>query len=152
MVKCTQGVCENEAIKFEFCCWNCPHNGTCEVKCENEPSECGNSETAEDAAVLAVFENRAGAIMGGIADLMTQKKNIEATEKEMRVQLEAVMSEYGMKKIDHHLLKITHIAPTTKTSVDSKKLKETYPHIHAECSKTSDVKGYVKIELKGDKA
>jgi len=61
------------------------------------------------------------------------------------------MSKHGIKRVDNDLMRITYVAPTTSTGVDSAKLKATYPHIYTECSKTTSKKGYVKITVKGDK-
>jgi len=43
---------------------------------------------------------------------------------------------------------ITCVAPTTKTSIDSTKLKKEMPEIAEKYSKTSTVSGYVKITLR----
>ena len=58
------------------------------------------------------------------------------------------MEEYGVKMFDNDLLKVTYIAATTATSIDSAKLKKKYPAIAEECSKTSAKSAYVKVEIK----
>ena len=148
MIKCKQETCDNKTINFEFCCWSCPHSTGCEVKCVQEPSKCGFSETASNDEALTVFQTKSAALIKNIADLMLKKAEIEASEKAMREKLEAAMLEHRIEKLDHELLKITYVKATTRTSVDSKKLQAAYPHIYAECSKPSPVKGHVKIELK----
>ena len=146
MIKCNEDTCQNEKIKFEGCCFICPNKAGCDVTCKQNPDACGESENTGTA--LEAFNNTAVLILNNIAGLIKQKAEIEATEKDMRAKLESGMVEHSIKKIDHEILKISYIDPTTRTSVDSAKLKKTYPHIFDECSKTSDVKGYVKIELK----
>ena len=66
----------------------------------------------------------------------------------MREALEQAMSEYGITSFENEYVKVTHVAPTTKTSVDSKKLKAELPDVYAKYSKTSNVSGYVKISAK----
>ena len=43
---------------------------------------------------------------------------------------------------------ITRVAPTTKTSIDGTRLKKELPEIAAQYTKTSNVKGYVKVTIR----
>jgi len=140
-------VCEEN--NFEGCCESCPDNEGCDVRCTDTSTNCNNA--IFEGTDLEVFKSKSAVIIASIADLVKQKATIEEAEKHMRTQLEAAMLEHGVEKVDHEILKISYIKPTTRTSVDSTKLKATYPHIYDECAKTSNVKGYVKIELKGAK-
>ena len=146
MIKCNVGECINEKVKFEGCCAICPEKEGCEDRCDKAPEICG--EATEGETAIAVFQAEAAAIMSGIVEIVQLKSKIEKDEKDLRAKLEAAMSKHGIKRIDNDLMRITHVAPTKSTSVDSAKLKATYPHIYAECSKTSNKKGYVKIEVK----
>ena len=148
-MKCNVGECINEKIKFEGCCAICPDKVGCEDACDKAPETCGDATEGETA--IAVFQTEAAAIMSGIVEVVRLKAKIEKDEKELRAKLEAAMAAHGIKRVDNDLMRITHIAPTTSTSVDNAKLKATYPHIYAECSKTTSKKGYVKITLKGGK-
>ena len=150
MIKCNiQCVVYAEQIGFEECCETCPNKEGCEMICTEKSESCGNAVFEEIA--LATFENKSAAIIKSIADLVTQKAAVEKSVDNLKMKLEAAMLEYGIEKVDNDVLKINYIQPTTRTSIDGKKLEATYPHIYAECSKTSPVKGYIKIELKGDK-
>ena len=148
MIKCREFENCNEN-GFNGCCESCPDKVGCKEKCTKTTDTCGNA--IFEGTTFEVFESKTATVITNIADLVKQKAAIEVAEKSMREKLEAAMVEYGIEKIDHEILKISYIKPTTRTSVDSKKLQATYPHIYAECSKTSNVKGYVKIELKGAK-
>ena len=152
MIKCNNS-CPLD--KFNACCVECPHIEDCPEKCEFDPKDCGESTTEQpeqtEGASLEVFQAQSAAIINNIAGLVKQKAEIEAAEKSMREQLQAAMEAHGIEKVDHDILKINYIKPTTRTSVDSKKLQSSYPRIYDECAKTSNVKGYVKIELKGAK-
>jgi len=126
----------------------CPHKSDCPEVCKYDPKDCGSSYEETSRTALTVFEQKSTPLVRGIAELVTRKAKIEIAEKKLRAKLEAAMYEHNIKKIDHALLKITYVEPSTRTGVDNKKLEATYPHIYAECSKTSNVKGHIKIELK----
>lgn len=44
-------------------------------------------------------------------------------------------------------LKFTYVSPSTRTSVDSKRLKEEYPEIYAKVIKTSNVKSSIRTSI-----
>ena len=94
------------------------------------------------------FEEKAITIMQSIANIASQKKALEEQDKSMREQLEAAMEQHGVKSFENDIIKITYVEPTTRTSVDSAKLKKKYPSVFEECSKTSEVKGSVRITVK----
>ena len=145
VVKCIEfDMCEENS--FEGCCIGCPDKDNCDVICLKLSDDCDKAN--HEGTNLEVFQNKTMSIINSIADLVKQKAAIESAEKSMREKPEATMTEYGIEKIDHEILKINYIKPSIRTSVDGKKLQSTYPHIYDECTKTSNVKGYVKIELK----
>ena len=61
------------------------------------------------------------------------------------------MEKCNIKKFESDILNITYVAESTKTSIDSAKLKKKYPAIADECSKTSNKSAYIKVEVKDDK-
>ena len=140
--------CKNECMygKFEGCCHSCPTK--CEDKCEHDPKSCGDSIFDEESGLVA-FQEQQLAVIQKIADVCTAKKQIEAQEKELKDQLKAAMEQYGIKAIDNDVLKITYIAETTATSVDTAKLKKLHPDIAEQCSKVSQKSAYIKVEVKG---
>lgn len=76
---------------------------------------------------------------------------IEKLEEVVNLFREAVLSEMqlkGIKKFDNGEISITYIEPTTRVSIDSKKLKEELPDVYSKYSKVSDVKASVKISKK----
>ena len=76
---------------------------------------------------------------------------IEKLEEVVKLFKEAVLSEMqlkGIKKFDNGEISITYIEPTTRVSIDSKKLKEELPDVYKKYSKVSDVKASVKISKK----
>ena len=78
------------------------------------------------------------------------KKVAEAEAKEYRKMLYELMEQQGIASWEtvDKAMKITIVAPTTQTTIDSKKLQEDLPDIAKQYSKTSNVKGYVKITIR----
>lgn len=79
-----------------------------------------------------------------------QKKHLKLQDKndEIREQIKSSMEKSNIKKYENDYIAITYVAPTTRTTVDSKKLKEKYIDIYNECSKISDVKSSIRISIK----
>lgn len=80
------------------------------------------------------------------------KKTAEAEANEYRQKLYELMQEQGIASWEtvDKAMKITLVAPTTKTGIDSDRLKKEMPEIAEKYSKTSIVKGYVKITIRED--
>lgn len=136
--------------KFNGCCHSCPDFKTCSDACDQAPETCEDS-IFDEASGLQVFGTSQLATLNAIASLTAHKKAIEEQEKQMKTALMEAMQKYGIKKFESDVLNLTFVAPTTSTVIDSAKLKKKYPDIAANCSKTFDKAGYVKITLKGDK-
>jgi len=95
------------------------------------------------------FEEQYKGLMLQIADVVKAKKAAEKAEKDMKEELQKALNKYGFVGLENDILKITYVEPTTKTAIDSKAVKRKYPKVFEECSKTSPVKGYIKIQVKG---
>lgn len=150
MFKCKEAM--DAACGKNCCCFECEELNTCKDVCESVclgkykgPSEC--SEAFEEGTDLVVFETKA-AVIQEIANIAAQKKALDEQDKEMRAELERVMDLYAVKSFENDIIKISYIEPTTRTTIDSAKLKKKYPTIAEECSKTSEVKGSVRITVK----
>ena len=147
MIKC-KNVCPTG--QFEGCCFECNLKENCEEACQLNPSECGDSimQDAEEETGLQVFKQGQMAVLKQIADIVTAKKKLEEQEKELKEKLKEAMEKCNIKKFESDILNITYVAESTKTSIDSAKLKKKYPEIAAECSKTSKTSAYVKVTVK----
>lgn len=78
------------------------------------------------------------------------QKSAKETAEKYRQQLYELMELQGISSwetLDKSML-VTRIAPTTKTTIDSAKLKADMPEIAEKYGKTSNVKGYVKITIR----
>ena len=144
MIKCKEFSCSHH----ECCCYHCPEVNTCRDACVAVPSACGQSYDTEATTEVVPFQTKAMAIMQKIVDLNIQKKALEAQDKDVRQQLEKVMGEYGIKQFENDLLKVTYVEPTTRSSIDSAKLKKELPAVAEKYTKISQVKGSVRIEVK----
>jgi len=76
-------------------------------------------------------------------------KELQKKKEEMQLAVLEAMIEYGVKSWDTGQVKFTRLLPTTRQTVDTKKLKELYPMEYAECLKETETKEGVKITVKG---
>ena len=144
MIKCNN---ECPLEKFDGCCHSCPDIETCKDACESNPETCGEATFDEETGLVA-FKEQQLSVLQQIADLITAKKKLEEQEKELKEKLKEAMEKCNIKKFESDILNITYVAESTKTSIDSAKLKKKYPEIAAECSKTSKTSAYVKVTVK----
>lgn len=143
MIRCKTFSCE----VYDGCCYHCPERKECLDPCFAVPSACGES-FEEPETNLTVFQSKALSVMKSIADLDRQKKLLEVQDAELRRQLQEAMDAHGVKSFENDILRISYVEPTTKTAIDSKRLKAELPEIADKYTKISAVKGYVKIVVK----
>ena len=147
MKKCKAAIENPTTCGKDICCFECEDRVNCNDVCSLESCD-GCPDVVLEENQMVVFESSVLAITQTIANIATKKKELEDEDKKMREELEQAMNAYGVTSFENEFVKITHIAPSTKVSVDSAKLKKKYPEIYVECSKSSDVKGYVRITVK----
>lgn len=138
--------CQSDCKK-KICCYECNEYETCDEACPHEGGN-GRCEQAYEENAIQVFNDEAMIIMKSIASLDKQKKAIDEQDKRMRNALKNAMDEFGIKSFENDLLKVTHIAETTKTSIDTAKLKKDYPDIAKKYSKVSKVSASIRISVK----
>ncbi len=126
----------------------------------NDVNECFNQcESCWDNALVGITFKAAVPslpketlpVLKQIQELELQATKIDEAKKKLREDLLQAMETYGVKKWDNDIMTITYTAPTTRSTVDSKKLKEELPDIFSKYIKTSNVKSSIKIKLKGVK-
>lgn len=83
-----------------------------------------------------------------VADLQNKQKELTIKNQELKEQIKTAMEENGTKKFENDYIAITYVAPTTRNTVDSAKLKEEFTDVYNQCLKTSDVKSSVRIKTK----
>lgn len=77
-----------------------------------------------------------------------QKAQMDIKEKELKQAILNAMEEHGVKKFENDDIRITYVAPTTRKSVDTARLKE--EGLFDLYSKESTVKASVRLEYKGN--
>lgn len=82
-----------------------------------------------------------------IKDILIQEKELSERKKELTDRIKEQMEQHKVKSIDNELFKVTYIAPTTKTTFDSKKALADNPDLDM-YNKISEVKSSIRITLK----
>lgn len=142
---CKDGLCPVDNVAK--CCIFCEKKAECKDACEYaNNTECVNIQEVETE--LSVFESKEVALINAITNIETQKKALEEQSKTMREKLLQAMEQYGVKKFENDVLSVTYVAPTTKRTIDSTKLKKDMPEIAEKYTKTSNVKASIKITVK----
>lgn len=77
-----------------------------------------------------------------------QKKEAEANAEKLKQMLLEKMREENIKSFEDERIKITYVAPTTRETIDSARLKKELPEIAEQYKKISNVKDSVRITLK----
>lgn len=83
-----------------------------------------------------------------IKDLQAKQQELQTKNEEIKEKLKQAMEENEVKTYENAYIKLTYIAPTTRTSVDTTKLKENFKEVYNKCLKTSDVKSSLRIKVK----
>lgn len=86
-----------------------------------------------------------------LQELEVHSAKLEEAKKQLKEDLLKAMENHGVKKWDNEVMIVTYTAPTTRTSIDSAKLKKELPEVFNEYTKTSNVKSSIRIKLKGEK-
>lgn len=94
-----------------------------------------------DLAELYAVENL-------IKQIEAEKKEAEARAADLRAALMDAMDKNSVSSFENDFIKITYVAPTTRASIDSAKLKKDLPEIAEKYTKTSNVKASLRITIK----
>ena len=147
MTKCKQAIENPTPCGKDICCFECEDKDVCEDVCSSVSSEeCPDAVLEENQ--MTIFKSAVSGITQVISNIAKEKKRLDEEDKKMREELEHAMESYGVKSFENEFIKMTYVEPTTKVTVDSKKLKADFPDIYSKCSKVSDVKASVRIAVK----
>ena len=116
------------------------------IECERNGELYTQSLTGTDAQLAELAE-----VESLIKQIEEQKKAAEAQAVELRAALMQAMEAHGVTSFENNRIKLTYVAPTTRTAIDSAKLKKELPEVAEKYTKTSNVKASLKITLKEDK-
>ena len=147
-MKCKIAIEEGTRCGKNICCFFCNDMVNCDDACVgvDDPTKC--SDFVQEETELQVMQSAVPEAIRIITEISIQKQKLEEQEKLMRKKLIEAMEQYGVKKFENAQVAFTYVAPTTRTSIDSTKLKKKYPAIAEECSKVSNVSASVKITVK----
>ena len=138
-------------IGLNICCAVCEHMNRCHDSCGHAVLH--GHKHCEDAEVLTgnvvKFESAVPDTIKEMTKLLQMKKQMDEQEKLLKQELLKAMEKYGVKSFETDLIKMTYVAPSTKTTLDSAKLKLEHPDIVDQYSKISNVSASVRITVKG---
>ena len=147
-VICKEATAETCPKGMMICCGTCGERETC-------PNVCGYWEDWEDCEFrkvitggLTQFSNATPEAIRKVTDLVIMKKQLEDQERRLKEQLTKAMETYGVKSFENDQIKLVYVAPTTRSTIDSAKLKKDHPDLAEQYSKTSNVSASVRITVK----
>lgn len=124
---------EDEHIEYMLRCW-------CELETFVNPIEESINEDVMLSKTLQVCR--------AIETLENEKKQLDAEFDKLKTGLLELMKANGVKKFENEFIRLTYKEPTTRTSLDSKKLKEEMPDVFRIYQKESEVKESILIKIK----
>ena len=113
------------------------------MECERNNEKFDLKKIASDEKLMQLLE-----VEALIKSIEEKKKKAEDQAKELRAELMKAMEDNGVKSFENDLIRITYVAPSTRQSIDSAKLKKEQPTIYASYLKSSEVKASLRITLK----
>ena len=147
MCKSAEGNCPKS---LTICCGTCKHLKNCTEACVSgdlhTPEQCADSEIVADEMIQ--FQSAAPEAIQKLTQLVVMKRQMEEQEKLLKEELLKAMETYGVKSFENEQIKLMYVAPTSRTTIDSTKLKKDHPDIAKEYTKTSAVSASVRITVK----
>lgn len=113
------------------------------IECERNGELYTQKLTGTDAQLAELAE-----VESIIKQIEEQKKAAEAQAVELRAAIMQAMEQNGITSFENDRIKLTYVAPTTRTAIDSAKLKKELPEVAEKYTKTSNVKASLRITLK----
>lgn len=94
---------------------------------------------------IAIIEQE---ISKKVASFQGTLATLREKDAELRLAIKDGMEQNGVKKFENDFIAITYVAPTTRTTLDSAKIRIEQPEMFEKYSKQSDVKSSVRIKIK----
>ena len=82
------------------------------------------------------------------AKFESMRLDMDLKSKQVKEEIKKAMEENNLLTYEDDFVKFSYRKATTRTSIDSKKLKEELPDIYEEYSKTTNVSSSVSMEVK----
>ncbi len=99
----------------------------------------------ETSKEIQTIENNISNAIAVFQKDLEEKRNQEETLKK---SIKEVMIRDGIKKFENDVISLTYVAATTRTSIDTARLKEEDPEMWNNYSKTSEVSDSIRIKIK----
>lgn len=145
-----EGAIADCPMGLHICCGTCEHMETCINACGTvligAELLCEYAEVISDEVVQ--FESAVPDTIKKITALIQLKKDLDEQEKQLKQKLVEAMETYGIKSFENDQIKMTYVAPTTRNTIDSTRLKKDHPDIAEQYSKTSNVSASVRVVVK----
>lgn len=106
------------------------------------------SEETKEETALEIIQDAVPDVLQAISDISVQKKKLDEQEKLMKKKLLEAMEQYNVKSFENEKVKFLYVAPTTRKTIDSSRLKKEHPEIVENYTKASNVKASVRITVK----
>lgn len=131
---------------LNICCATCEEKDTCKLCCDSIKDNCEFAEPITNEVVQ--FQSSVPDTIKEITNLLQRKKELDEQEKQLKQKLVEAMEAYGVKSFENDYIKMTYVAPTTRSTIDSTRLKKDHPEIVEQYSKTSSVSASVRVTVK----
>lgn len=130
----------------QCCCYFCDDFGNCKTACKNELDGCPSLIDTDNCTSMEALKNQSSEIITTISNITLEKQRLDKLEEEMKSKLKDAMETYGVKKFENDVISVTYVEATTRTTVDSAKLKK--DGLYEQYSKTSAVGSSIRIKVK----
>ena len=101
---------------------------------------------------ITVFNNNYLATMQRYADLENTIKELTETKEKVRAEIQRAMEDYNIRSIENDIVKITIVAPSVSTTIDTKALRisdpDTYDELLENYPKTIERKQSLRVTIK----
>ena len=99
-----------------------------------------------------VFSDKYLATMQRYADLETTIKELEDTKKKVRAEIQEAMEFYGIRSFENDILKLTLVAPSVSTTIDTSALRindpDTYDKLIEVYPKKTERKQSLRVTIR----
>lgn len=135
---------------LDICCGTCDTRNTCNVACAtaDDYRKCPDAQQMDTE--VAYFRSAVPETIAQITNLIRLKKSLDDQEKLLKQELVKAMERYDIKSFENDNIKMVYVAPTTRSTIDTTRLKKDHPDIAEQYSKVSEVSASVRVTLKGD--
>lgn len=136
--------------ELDICCGICEDRNTCDLACTraDDYKQCPDAQQVENEVIR--FQSTVPEVITQITNLIRMKKSLDDQEKQLKQELVKAMERCDIKSFENDNIKMVYVAPTTRSTIDSAKLKKDHPDIAEQYTKTSAVSASVRVTLKGD--